>query len=114
MGTLIDDWTRIPDETPFDLSFLKDKSIKTRSALATAEAENIRAATVKFLAGTPTTRTAPFTYAWMLQVHKVMFCDVWQWAGQVRQEDVSTGCPHGLIGERLGGLVLDIKAWTSS
>jgi len=105
-------WTPIPGETPIDdLSFLKVEGITTRNELSVHEAENIRKATVYFLAEKPNRKSASFSYDWMLNVHERMFCDVWEWAGQVRQQNLSIGMEPHLIGQALGGLVLDIEAW---
>lgn len=110
---MTNEWPTIEGETPIDdLSFLRDRSsIRTRDDLNKAEADNVRKAHLKYLGGVPTKRTAPFTYDWMLSVHKAMFCDVWKWAGKLRQVDTQIGAPHHLIGERLGGLEMDIAAW---
>ncbi|MEX1041282.1 MAG: Fic family protein [Pirellulaceae bacterium] len=105
-------WTPIPGETPInDLSFLKVKGISTRRELNVHEAENIRKAALLFLAEGPTRKSAPFTYDWMLHVHKIMFGDVWEWAGQVRRQNLSIGVEYYMIGQELGGLALDIDAW---
>lgn len=106
-----DAWTPIGGETPIDPSGLKDKSIKTRGQLILIEAENIRKATLKYLGTKPTRRSAPFTDDWIVSVHKEMFGDVWEWAGNVRTRDLTLGIGWSLIGERLGGLCLDIEAW---
>lgn len=109
------DWQPICGETPVDdLSHLRNRSRNTRSEVAQDEAKNIRKAVVKLLASKPNIRTAPFNYSWMLKVHRLMFCDVWTWAGKVRQSDTQIGVTHSLIGERLGSLVLDIAAWNDS
>ena len=72
----------IPGETPLDdLSGLRVQGITTKAALNAVEAENIRKATVKYLAAKPTRRIAPFDVAWMLRLHEEMFGDVWKWAG---------------------------------
>jgi Fic-DOC domain mobile mystery protein B len=106
------DWTTIPGETPIDdLSGLKNKQRKSRREVAEDEAENIRQAIVKFLATKPTQRSAPFDYAWMLKVHRLMFGNVWTWAGELRQTETSIGAAPERIGEQLGGLCLDISHW---
>lgn len=72
------DWATLPGETPIDdISRLKVKFITTRSELNKVEAENIRKAVVKYLAAKPTPRMAPFDVAWVLQLHREMFGDVW-------------------------------------
>ena len=85
----IDDWRAIPGETPIDPSHLKDRSITTRRELSQAEARNINKAYLKYLAAVPSKRLAPFDYAWLLRLHEEMFCDVWTWAGQPRQENLN-------------------------
>lgn len=104
-------WKPIPGETPVDPSGLKDRSIRTRSQLNRVEAENILKATLKYLSARPSKRTAPFTYDWFLRLHKEMFGEVWDWAGQVRTLDVNLGIPWDQIGQHLGGLILDMECW---
>jgi len=106
------DWTPIPGETPIDdLSGLKNKLRKSRREVAEDEAENIRKAIVKLLATKPTQRSAPFDYVWMLKVHRLMFGNVWTWAGDLRHTETSIGVAPERIGEQLGGLALDIAVW---
>ena len=102
-------WNPIDGETPIDPSYLKIKSIKTRNDLLPYEAENIRKATLKYLAARPSAKLAPFDYAWILKLHEEMFCDVWEWAGQVRQIDLTLGINWQKIGQELGGLMLCIR-----
>lgn len=104
-------WTPIPGETPIDPSGLKVQGVRTRHQLIPLEAENIRKATMLFLAERPTAKSAPFSYDWLLFVHEKMFGDVWQWAGQIRQIELTLGTAPYLIGQELGGLVLNIQAW---
>ncbi len=104
----------IDDETPIDPSGLLDRTIKTRSQLNQVEAENIRRATVKYLAAQPSARSAPFTYPWAVQVHRELFGDVWTWAGQIRAEDLNLGVPWQNVISQLEGLFLDIGQWQSS
>jgi Fic-DOC domain mobile mystery protein B len=114
VGRVTSEWPTIPDETPIDLSGLKDRSIRNRTELAKVEAKNIRKAFLKYLAARPSASAAPFDYAWMLRVHQQMFGDVWHWAGQVRAIDLNMGVEWKLIPERLGGFALDIEAWQIS
>jgi len=106
------EWTPTAGETPIDPSGLKDRSIKTRHQLHLVEAENIRKAMVKYLAAAPSASQAPFTYDWLLKLHGEMFGDVWKWAGVVRTRNLSLGVSWGQIGQQLGGVVLDIQAWS--
>lgn len=105
----------IPGQTPLDdLSGLRIRSIRTTAELNAAEAENIRAAMVKYLAGRPTARAAPFTVRWLCRVHGEMFGDVWTWAGTLRRSQTNIGCPPHDIEARLHNLVEDLLAWRSS
>jgi fido (protein-threonine AMPylation protein) len=81
------DWQSIPDETPIDPSGLRPairRIVHSLAQLIPLEAENIRAAIVKYLAGKPSRRLAPFTLEWVLKLHKDMLAKVWVWAGRIR------------------------------
>jgi Fic-DOC domain mobile mystery protein B len=85
-------WNSLPGETPIDdISGLKPAGITTRKQLSLAEAENILKATVKYLHGKPSRRTAPFDLRWCLRLHRDMFGDVWTWAGKPRRCDLNIG-----------------------
>ena len=102
----------IPGETPIDdLSGLKVKGISTRAQLNEVEAENIRKATVKYLAAKPTRRMAGFDLPWALRLHLEMFGDVWAWAGTVRTTDTNIGVPPEQIQVRLKCLLDDLAFW---
>jgi Fic-DOC domain mobile mystery protein B len=109
-----EEWQTIPGETPIDPSRLKDRSITTRLELCRAEALNIRKAYVKYLAGTPTKRLAPFDYAWLLRLHQEMYFDVWLWAGRLRQVDLNMGVNWHHVSEQVLALTQDISCWERS
>jgi Fic-DOC domain mobile mystery protein B len=114
MEPAIGDWRAIPGETPIDPSDLKDHSITTRLELCQAEALNIRKAYVKYLAATPSKRLAPFDYAWLLRLHEEMYCDVWIWAGQPRQENLNLGVAWPHVSEQVLALTRDLPCWGES
>ena len=62
-------WESIPDETPIDVSGLIPRHVRSRLELNIVEAENMLRATVKYLAGKPTRRQAPFTLVWVYNLH---------------------------------------------
>lgn len=109
----MDEWLPIPGEIPIDRSGLKIKGVTNRRELNIAEAQNIRKAITKYLAGTPSKRTAPFSYDWCLKLHREMFGDVWRWAGAIRSKNLNLGSPSPLIGQRLAELVDDLFYWPS-
>ena len=104
-------WSPIEGETPIDPSHLLDRSIRTRAQLNVAEAENILKAVVKYLGAKPTKRLAPFDLNWFQQLHKEMFCDVWEYAGTFRQEDLNLGVCWQTIQTELYELENTIKFW---
>lgn len=84
-------WEPIEGETPIDPSYLLDKAIETREQLNIVEAKNILKAVVKYLGAKPSKKLAPFNLSWFLQLHKEMFSDVWEYAGETRQENLNIG-----------------------
>jgi Fic-DOC domain mobile mystery protein B len=111
------DWQNIPGETPIDPSGLRPvirKIVHNRSQLNPLEAENIRGAVVKYLAGTPSRRLAPFTPEWVLKLHKEMFAKVWLWAGHIRTIELNLGSPAWRIQTDLHDLLADLHCWEDS
>ena len=45
------------------------------------------------------------------RVHKLMFCDVWAWAGTYRRTDKNIGCPWFVIPQSVGALCDDARTW---
>lgn len=102
----------IPGQTPLeDISGLRDRSIRTQAQLNAAEAENIRRAFVKYLAGTPSKRAARFDLAWTKKLHQEMFGDVWMWGGVLRTAELNIGVPAHRVPIALQELLDDCHAW---
>ena len=104
-------WDPINGETPIDPSHLKDKSVKTRGQLNIAEAKNILKPIVKYLGSKPSKKLAPIDLNWFKQLHEEMFCDVWEYAGKFRQEDLNIGIKWQNIQTELYKLEGDIAFW---
>ena len=105
-------WEPIPGETPIDdVSGLLVHGISTRRQLNQVEAENIAAAFAKYLVGRLLQEEAPFTFAWMFDVHKEMFGKVWSWAGTPRKCDLNLGVPWPQVEEQVLDLVQTIPYW---
>jgi Fic-DOC domain mobile mystery protein B len=105
----------IPGQTPLDdLSGLRVRSIRTTAELNAAEAENIRAPTLKYLLSKPSRRSARFDVPWLLKLHAEMFGDVWKWAGTYRTRETNIGSPPNQIEIDLHNLLEDLKVWRSS
>ncbi|MEO2018954.1 MAG: mobile mystery protein B [Fuerstiella sp.] len=100
-----------PHSTSFDPSGLKDKTIRTRSQLVAAEARNIAKALRRYTLSRPSKRLAPFDFSWALKLHRQMFDDVWEWAGQLREKDLNLGVNVHQINEELYRLLDDRPHW---
>lgn len=108
-------WKPIKGETPLDdisgFLHLKQFPNPTRDLVNGLEAENIRQAIVKYLARKPSKRTAPFTYEWLLRLHREMFGDVWRWAGALRTTQTNIGDPPQRLMEALQALLINLRHW---
>jgi Fic-DOC domain mobile mystery protein B len=111
---VIDSTKPIDDATPLDdISGLKlsKSKVYTLREIYNEEALNIANATLKYLSAPPSKKEAPFSYEWLLQLHKEMFGNVWDWAGSLRQGELSIGIKAYLVSTELKKLVDDIAYW---
>ena len=90
---------------------IKSGQVLTRKDVYIAEAENIRKAIMKYLTDIPTKDEAPFDLSWMLELHKEMYCDVWEWAGTARKTELSLGVDKSQIFIQLKDLSDNISFW---
>ncbi len=105
----------IEGATPIDDASGLKLNIVTIEALYVAEAENIAKAVLKYLAGKPSKRSAPFTVDWIIRLHKEMYGNVWTWAGQIRTSgNPNIGVPAYMIPEELRKLIDDLHCWEST
>lgn len=94
-----------------DYSRLKLAWIQTQNDLNRAEAENIAAAQKKYLnqpVHNPLKWFEPVTFK---KIHKEMYGNVWEWAGEYRKEVTSIGIKPYLIPSRLAELCSEVKYW---
>ncbi len=108
------DTTKIADATYVDdVSGLKLDTAKqyTMDEIYFYEAKNITQATLKYLSLVPDKKLAPFTHAWFLLLHQEMFGDVWEWAGKLRQVELSIGVKAYLVSTQMKKLVDDLAYW---
>ena len=96
-----------------DISGLKLDRVNpyTMQEIYLFEAKNITKATLKYLADRPTKKTAPFSYEWLITLHKEMFGEVWDWAGKTRQVELSIGVKAYLVSTEIKKLVDDLEFW---
>lgn len=108
------DNTKIADATYVDdISGLKLDTSKqyTMDEIYFYEAKNMTQATLKYLSLVPDKKLASFTYAWFLLLYKEMFGDVWEWAGKLRQVELSIGVKAYLVSTQMKKLVDDLAYW---
>jgi len=108
------DKTKIAGATYIDdISGLKLDTSKqyTMDEIYLYEAKNITKATLKYLSATPDTKLVPFTYEWFILLHADMFTDVWDWAGKLRQVELSIGVKAYLVSTEIKKLVDDLSFW---
>jgi len=111
---VIDSTKPIDDATPLDdvsgLKLPKDK-VYSLKEIYEYEAHNIAKATIKYLSAPPSKKEAPFTYEWVINLHKEMLGDVWDWAGKLRQIELSIGIKAYIVPIELKNLCDDIAYW---
>ena len=108
------DNTKIADATPLDdISGLKLDTSKpyTMDEISLYEAKNITKATLKYLSLVPDKKLAPFSFEWLLLLHKEMFGEVWEWAGKLRQVELSIGVKAYLVSTEIKKFVDDLAFW---
>ncbi len=94
-----------------DYSGLIPKTVLTQHDLNRVEAENIFEAQRKYLFGKIASPKYWFNIPTLKTIHKAMFCDVWQWAGEFRKSVTSIGIEPYKISYQLGELCADVDAW---
>jgi len=97
------------DDTPFDGSGLKIKSIKTRRQLNEVEFASILRVTEKYLLGKPIPKLAPFTFGWLLELHREMLGPIWSWAGQIRTTQKNIGVSPNIVTAELGVIAIEAE-----
>ncbi|MCE2809167.1 MAG: mobile mystery protein B [Planctomycetaceae bacterium] len=95
------------DDAPFDGSGLKIKSIKTRRQLNEAEFESILRVTKKYLMSKPSQKLAPFTFGWLLELHREMLGSIWSWAGEIRTTQKNIGVSANIVTAELGVIAIE-------
>lgn len=99
-----DGHTELPEE---DRSGLIPSYIATRGDLYDAEQRNI---TMALLGPRPSLATL-LDDLYLRQLHRAMFGQVWEWAGQYRTRETNIGIAPEQISTAVVSLVNDAKAW---
>lgn len=101
-----------PDATPLDDETLKGliPNLSTYQELDEFEAAGIARATL-WAGSSRTLRQDLLSASGLCLLHKKMFEDTWEWAGQFRQRQTNIGVPVKEIQNELGRLLGDVKFW---
>lgn len=98
--------------TPIDdISGLKISWVKTQKNLNRVEGENIAKATYKYLMKNVSIPQLWFKVTELKKIHKEMFFDVWDWAGNFRTIQTNLGVKPYMINNLLNELCLDVLYW---
>jgi len=96
-----------------DISGLKPKWVRTQEDLNLVEAENISSATSKYLGRQIGLPKKWFTVSFLQEIHREMFGDVWDWAGNFRRIQTVPGIAPYKIRDGLESLCAEVGFWGS-
>jgi Fic-DOC domain mobile mystery protein B len=95
-----------------DYSGLKLQRVHDTTDLNRVEAENIMKAQLKFLQNLPANPQNWVTIKELRNIHRAMFGDVWEWAGEYRKSETSIGIQPGLIPSQLAEFCFEVQSWS--
>jgi Fic-DOC domain mobile mystery protein B len=95
-----------------DYSDLKLQRVHDMNDLNRVEAENIMKAQRKFLQNPIDNPENWFTIKDLRSIHRAMFGDVWEWAGEYRKSCTSIGIQPGLIPSQLAAFCAEVQSWS--
>ena len=98
-------------QTPFDASGLIPANIRNYKDLNAAEIRNIVGAARKHLKRRKNAERVWLTEKFIRTLHRDMFCNVWEWAGDYRDSEFNIGVKPYLIREEIAKLCQDLAAW---
>lgn len=97
--------------TPDDVAGLKIRSVTTHGELNEAEGNNIIKGQQWALRSRLVRLPQMLSDDFMQRLHRVMFGDVWEWAGSYRPTDTNIGVGHSLIRQELRCVYDDTRGW---
>ena len=101
-------------QTPIeDLSGLIPR-IHLQKELNLCEYKNYVKAVTKYRLMPLESKEPLFTYEGLIQIHRDMMGDVWEWAGEPRKTNKSIGVPKEKIGSELHKLLYELRDWEKS
>jgi Fic-DOC domain mobile mystery protein B len=102
-------------QTPLpDTSGLIPRHVFTKEALDRAEFANINKILPKYILKRPSERVAPFNFQWFLKLHREMFREVWDWAGELRGYELNLGMRPAKIASELHAVQSELHQWEES
>lgn len=110
--------TPVYDQTPVDaedaVAFVEGVSFTTKQDVYLAEAEGILAVESQMMDAIADGRIVALDlcdYQTIFELHRACYSGVWEWAGTVRDKEVSIGVPPELIRQRLPEELGTIAYW---
>ena len=106
-----------PGQTPLDpdeILGLKDLTITTKEALDSAEQLNVAAARAWYAGGQPVHPATLLGEFFLHELHRQMFANVWEWAGDLRKTEKNIGCRYYMIAQELRRLCDDAQYWLAN
>lgn len=111
MTTLIENPEGATPLSPDDMLGLKHKHVDTREQLNELEAANILQGQIWASTLKKPTLDSIFDRAFVTNLHKALFGDVWEWAGIFRQRQLNIGIDPKNIPVDLHNFLEDAKCW---
>ncbi|MCY2974549.1 MAG: Fic family protein [Planctomycetota bacterium] len=71
------------------------------------EFESILRVTEKYLLSKPSHKLAPFTFGWLLELHREMLGSIWSWAGEIRTTQKNIGVSPKIVSAELGVIAIE-------
>ena len=103
-----------PGQTPLEpdeILGLKDLTITTKEALDAAEQLNVAAAQAWYAGGPVPAAAEIVSEPFLHHLHRQMFANVWEWAGEQRTTDKNIGGPYYRVAQELRQLYGDAQFW---
>jgi fido (protein-threonine AMPylation protein) len=63
--------------------------------------------TKKYLMSKPSQKLAPFTFGWLLELHREILGSIWSWAGEIRTTQKNIGVSANIVTAELGVIAIE-------
>jgi Fic-DOC domain mobile mystery protein B len=111
LTTLIENPEGATPLSPDDMAGLKHRHVETREQLNELEAANIAQGQIWASKLKNTTIHSLFDRNFVINLHKALFGEVWEWAGTFRMRELNIGVEPRKISTDLHNFLEDAKLW---